>query len=135
MAQLCQNQNKLDELNTRVIIISFSTLPAIQEWLEQTCSNFTVLLDCERKVYKAYKLENSFWRAYHPKTLWFYTKVILSGGKMLDSHGDDTSQIGGDFIIDENGKFSFIYPSKNSSDRPPIEDLVGVLETIKHKSE
>ena len=130
MAQLCQHKNKLDELNTRVIIISFSTLPAVQDWLDQTCSKFTVLLDPDRKVYKAYHLDRSFLRAYHPKTLWFYTKVIISGGKMLDSHGDDTTQLGGDFIIDEEGNFSFIYPSENSSDRPPVEDLLAFLSEL-----
>ncbi len=128
MAQLCQHQEEFKKRDTRVIVISFGTLPAVQEWMRENCDHFTVLLDRERKVYKAYGLETSFWRAYHPRTLWLYAKAILSGQKMHDSHGDDTSQLGGDFIVGQDGKFKLVYPSYDPSDRPPVDDLLNILD-------
>lgn len=128
MAQLCQHQNEFKKRNTKVVVISFGTLPAVQEWMNENCDHFTVLLDREREVYKAYGLEASFWRAYHPRILWLYFKAILAGKKMHSSHGDDTTQLGGDFIIGKDGKFKLVYPSHDPTDRPPVDNLLRVLE-------
>jgi hypothetical protein len=128
VAQLCQHQEEFKKRDTCVIIISFGTLPAVQEWMRENCDHFTVLLDRERKVYKAYGLEASFWRAYHPRTLWLYAKAIIAGKKMHNSHGDDTTQLGGDFIISTDGKFKLVYPSYDPTDRPPLEKLLKVLD-------
>ena len=128
---MCDQQNEFSKLNTRVFVISFGTLPAVQEWLKETCGNFTVLLDRERTIYNTYGLERSKLRSKSPRTLWLYFTRWLQGQKFHDSHGDDTSQLGGDFIIDRNGKLRFIYPSHDPSDRPSVEKLLAVLKQIK----
>jgi peroxiredoxin len=128
---LCDQQNEFSKLNTRVFVISFGTLPAVQEWLKETCGNFTVLLDRERTIYNTYGLERSKLRSKSPRTLWLYFTRWLQGQKFHDSHGDDTSQLGGDFIIDRNGKLRFIYPSHDPADRPSVEKLLAVLKQIK----
>jgi peroxiredoxin len=117
-------------MNTRVFIISFGTLPAVQQWLKETCGNFTVLLDRDRTVYKAYGLERSKLRSKNPRTLWLYFTRWLQGRKFHDSHGDDTSQLGGDFIVDKNGIIQFAYPSYDPTDRPAVEKLLEVLRKI-----
>jgi peroxiredoxin len=127
---LCDRQSEFAELNTRVFVISFGTLPAVQGWLKETCGNFTVLLDRERSVYNAYGLERSYWRSRSLRTRWVYFKAWLSGKKTHDSHGDDTSQLGGDFIVDTNGNLRFIYPSHDPADRPSVETLLKILKQI-----
>jgi len=113
-----------------VVIISFATLPAIQKWMEETCSSFEVLLDTDRRVYKAYQLERSRLRAWHPKAIWIYIKRWFKGGSFYDSHGDDTAQLGGDFIIDKHGVLKLVYPSHDPTDRPPVEDLLAVIKGL-----
>ncbi len=130
MAQLCQHHDEFKERNTRVIIISFGTLPAIQQWMRDNCVSFTVLLDQERNIYNAYGLERSFWRSRNLKTRWVYFKAWLSGEKAQDSYGDDTSQLGGDFIVDKNGILRFVYPSNDPTDRPTIEKLLKILDQL-----
>ena len=130
MAQLCQSQGEFKKRDTRVIVISFGTLPAVQEWMRDNCSHFTVLLDRERVVYKAYGLESSYWRSRNLKTRWYYFKAWLSGKKAQDSHGDDTSQLGGDFIVGKDGKLKLVYLSHDPTDRPPVEDLLSVLKSL-----
>ena len=103
----------------------------MQEWLKETCGNFTVLLDRERTIYNTYGLERSKLRSKSPRTLWLYFTRWLQGQKFHDSHGDDTSQLGGDFIIDMSGKLRFIYPSHDPADRPSVEKLLAVLKQIK----
>jgi peroxiredoxin len=127
---LCDQQTEFAKLNTHVFIISFGTLPAVQQWLKETCGNFTVLLDRERSVYQAYQLEQSKLRSKSPRTIWLYFTRWVQGQKFHDSHGDDTSQLGGDFIIDMSGKLRFIYPSHDPADRPSVEKLLAVLKKI-----
>ena len=97
------------------MIISFGTLLALQQWMQETCSTFQVLLDRDRKIYNAYGLERSFWRSHNLKTIWVYIKAWFSGKESHSSHGDDTSQLGGDYIVDRNGLLRFIYPSHDST--------------------
>jgi peroxiredoxin len=67
---LCARQDEFTQLNTRVFIVSFGTLPALQQWMKETCDSFEVLLDRDRTVYKAYGLERSYWRSRNLKTRW-----------------------------------------------------------------
>jgi peroxiredoxin len=127
---LCQRQEEFWQYNTRVLIISFGTLPALQQWMKETCHSFDVLLDRERRVYQAYGLERSFFRSRNLRTRWYYLKALLSGKKTHDDHGEDTSQLGGDFIVDKNGTLQLVYPSHDPTDRPPVDDLLSILKEI-----
>jgi alkyl hydroperoxide reductase subunit AhpC len=127
---LCARQNEIAELNTRVFVISFGTLPAVQAWMKETCTTFTVLLDRERTVYAAYGLERSRLRSFSLRTLWLYATRHLRGKQTHSSHGDDTSQLGGDFIVDKNGILRLAYPSHDPVDRPPVDELLKVLRNL-----
>ncbi|MBI5823410.1 MAG: redoxin domain-containing protein [Chloroflexi bacterium] len=128
---MCARQDEFAKLNTRVFIISFGTLPALQQWMDEVCGTFTVLLDRDRTVYKAYGLERSKLRSKSPRTIWLYFTRWLQGQKFHDSHGDDTSQLGGDFIVDKNGVLRLVHPSHDPSDRPSVDELVKVIKGIK----
>lgn len=127
---MCERHDEFARLDTRVLIISFGSLPAIQQWMQETCHTFTVLLDRERTVYNAYGLERSYWRSRNLKTRWYYVKAWLAGRKSHASPGDDTSQLGGDFIVDKNGVLQLVYPSHDPTDRPPVEALLSTLKKL-----
>jgi len=98
--------------------------------MNEVCGTFTVLLDRERTVYNAYGLERSRLRSWHPHVVWLYFTRWLQGQKFHNSHGDDTSQLGGDFIVDRNGILRLVHPSHDPTDRPSVEALLGVLKQI-----
>jgi peroxiredoxin len=127
---LCARQDEFAKLNTRVFIISFGTLPALQQWMNEVCGTFTVLLDRNRSVYKAYQLERSRLRSYHPRVVWLYIKRWFQRGDFYDSHGDDTSQLGGDFIVDRHGILRLVHPSHEPTDRPSVDELLKTLKTL-----
>lgn len=127
---MCDHQSDFANLNTRILIISFGTLATVEQWLAETCPDFTVLLDRERAVYQAYELERSYWRSRSLRTRWVYFKAWLAGKKTRDSHGDDTSQLGGDFIVDRNGILRFAHPSHDPVDRPSAEELIKTLARL-----
>ncbi len=98
--------------------------------MNEVCGTFTVLLDRERTAYQAYQLERSRLRSRHPRVIWIYIKRWFQRGEFYHSHGDDTAQLGGDFIVDKNGLLRMVYPSHDPSDRPPVDDLLKVLKQI-----
>jgi peroxiredoxin len=127
---LCARQEEFAKLNTRVFIISFGTLPALQQWMNEVCGTFTVLLDRERTVYQAYGLERSRLRSWHPRVVWIYIKRWFQRGDFYDSHGDDTAQLGGDFIVDKNGILRLAHPSQEPTDRPSVDELLKILKKL-----
>jgi len=97
--------------------------------MKETCITFDVLLDPDRAVYRAYELEESRWRSWSPKTLLTYARLLLSGRKWLPKEGD-TSQMGGDFIIEPQGNIKLAYRSKEPADRPAVNHLLEILKQI-----
>lgn len=116
-------------MNTRVLIITFGSLPGAQTWLEETCSPFRLLLDPERIVYQAYGLERSLLRSWNLHTIWTYVKLLVAGRKWRGVQGD-SAQLGGDFIIDSQGKIHLAYHSYDPADRPSVQDLLAILRSI-----
>ncbi len=129
MAQLCQVQDRLLALNTRVLIISFGNQLAAQEWLKETCATFDFLIDPERTVYQAFGLERSLFRSWNMRTLRSYIKLLASGRKWHGIQGDST-QLGGDFIIDGNGIIRLAYRSHDPTDRPSVDRLLEIMQRI-----
>ena len=127
MAQLCQKINQFQALNTRVVVISFGTLPGAQAWLGETCAPLRVFLDPKRVVYRAYELERSYLRAWGLKTMWRYVQLMAAGRKWRGIQGD-SAQLGGDFIIDTDGIIRLAYRSYDPTDRPSADDLINCLE-------
>ena len=127
MAQLCQRQQELRQLNVVVLLISFGAPEAAKVWLEEMCPSFQLLLDPKRIVYRAYRVESSLLRSWNFKTLWYYTRALLSGRKWRGIKGDST-QLGGDFIVNPDGRFLLSYRSKNSTDRPKVSELLALLK-------
>ena len=126
MAQLCRHQEELERLNVEVMIISFGTLPAVQAWLEETCSPFRVLLDPERSVYRAYELERSLRRSWNLRTIWRYVRLLTSGRKWRGIQGD-SAQLGADFVLDSDGSVRLAHYSHDPTDRPDANDLLALL--------
>ena len=111
------------------MIISFGTLPAVQAWLRETCAPFQVLLDSERVTYQTYGLERSFLRSWGPKAIWRYIQLFAAGRRWRGIQGDST-QLGGDFIVDKHGVIQLAYRSHDPTDRPSAAHLVSELQKL-----
>lgn len=123
---MCQHQQEFERLNVAVLIVSFGALPAAQAWLEETCSPFRLLLDPERVVYQAFGLERSLLRSWNLRTIWRYVRLLAAGRQWRGIQGD-SAQLGGDFIVDEDGVVRLAYRSHDPTDRPPVKDLLAIL--------
>ena len=126
MAQLRQHTSDLEALKTNVVIISFGSPYNAQLWEKETQSKFTLLLDPERNAYRAYGLERSMLRSWGLITFLTYSRLMLSGRKWRGIQGD-SSQLGGDFIVNANGIIRLAYYSRDPSDRPSVDQLLDIL--------
>ncbi len=123
---MCQHEDELKRLNTEVVLISFGQQEEAREWLQEVCSSFQMLLDPERKVYRSYKLKHSWLSSWNLKTLAYYVRALMGGREWRGIIGD-SAQLGGDFIIGQDGMFLLKHPSKEATDRPKVSDILNIL--------
>ena len=129
MAQVESRKDDFESLKTNVVTISFGTPYWARIWLEETRSPFPLLLDEERAAYRAYGLERSLLRSWGWQTISYYARSLWNGEEWRGIRGD-SGQLGGDFIVDSKGIVRLAYPSRNPTDRPPVEELLSVLQKL-----
>lgn len=85
--------------------------------------------DPERVVYRAFGLERTPFRTFlRPRVLLGYLAGMLRGyAPRTPYQGEDVFQLGGDFILDNAGRISFAYRSRNPTDRPAVSRLLAAL--------
>jgi alkyl hydroperoxide reductase subunit AhpC len=133
VAQLCQQKPQFQELNTTVLVISFDDSFFAQQWLAETDECFQLLVDPEREVYQAYGLQKSLWHSWNVKTVVRYVQLMRDGQPWRGIQGDST-QLGGDFLIDAQGVLRLAYRSQDPTDRPSITTLLDTLRQLTGQS-
>jgi alkyl-hydroperoxide reductase/thiol specific antioxidant family protein len=126
---LRRHAGEFARLNTEVLIISFGVERWARAWLRETEVPFPLLLDQDRRVYRAYGLERSALRAWAPRVIWYYVRH-LAGGRRLHPIEGDPHQLGGDFIIDRHGIVRLGHRERDPVDRPPVAGLLEVLRGL-----
>lgn len=129
MAQLRSSHAQLESLNTRLVLISFSTPDQASRWLRETEAGFKFLLDPHRAAYRAYGLQHSLFRAWSLKVWLEYARLLANGRRWRGIQGD-SGQMGGDFIVDSHGIIRLAYRSHDPTDRPQVTFLLERLEEI-----
>jgi alkyl hydroperoxide reductase subunit AhpC len=126
---LRRHADEFARLNTEVLIISFGVEQWARAWLRETEVPFPLLLDQDRRVYRAYGLERSVLRAWAPRVLWYYIRQLTAGRRLHPIEGDP-HQLGGDFIIDRHGIVRLVHRERDPVDRPPVARLLDVLRGL-----
>jgi peroxiredoxin len=130
VVQLLPFKNEFEARRTNVTIISFGAPTLAHKWIEDTKSSFRFLIDREKNAYQAYGLESSLIRAWSPRSWFAYARLMSQGWKWQGIQGD-SSQMGGDFIIDQGGIIHMAHRSHAPTDRPEIDEIIKVLDNIK----
>lgn len=130
VAQLRREKARLDDLHTKVFVLTFNGREDwAQQWLSETKSPFPMLLDSDKIAYDAYGLKQSILRSWSPRTLLYYAKHVLQGGKLNGAMGDP-NQLGGDFIVAPDGTIRLAYYSDDPTDRPELDHIFDILGAI-----
>jgi peroxiredoxin len=131
---LCQHKDEFKRLDTEIMVVSFGLPAFASRWLDETCDWFRLLIDPERAVYQAYGLESSLVRSWNLKTVARYIELMRQGREWRGIQGDST-QLGGDFIVDRNGTVRLAYRSHDPTDRPSVSELLIVLRQLSDQGE
>src|SRR5437867_1839240 len=83
---------------------------------------FPVVCDPDRAAYRRFALGRASWGSFfRPDVLGRFVGLIFRGWRVgRINEGEDPLQLGGDFILDENQKVIFAYPSRTATDRPAV---------------
>ncbi len=111
------------------MVISFGNEYWARVWLAETGAPFPLLIDPERIAYRVYGLEYSLLRSWGLQTVWRYVQLLVSGHRWRGIQGD-SGQLGGDFIVDNQGIIRLVHRSHDPTDRPSVEQLLDTLNQL-----
>ena len=122
-----EQQDRLQEFGIEVAVVTFDADFMARSYVEQTRLPWPLLIDRERKLYRAYGMEQAdWWSIYGPASIWHYIKLIFGRGRRIEKPGSDFRQLGGDVLIDPTRQVSFHYVSESPHDRPSTECILSV---------
>ena len=110
-----------------VALVTFTRQRNVRGYRNRFGIPYPVLGDEERVAYRAYGLgRGPWWRVWGPATVRAYARLVRRGAR-LERPKEDTAQLGGDFVVDREGRLAYVYRSTGPADRPAVEDLVAVV--------
>lgn len=118
-------RDRLDDLgDADVALVTFTRPRNLRGYRGRLGLPYAVLADESRATYRAYGLgRGRWWRVWGPATVRAYARLMRTGAR-VERPQEDTGQLGGDFVVDRQGRLAYAYPSTGPSDRPPVDDLV-----------
>ena len=114
-----------------VVLITFTRRRNLHGFRRRLGLAYPVLADENRAVYGSYGLgRGRWWRVWGWGTVRAYSR-LLSLGRRLERPTDDTLQLGGDFVVDGEGRLVYTYESRAPDDRPSVDDLLDAVRSCR----
>jgi hypothetical protein len=128
LLQLQQQQRALVDLDIHVVIVTFESSPLARAYVQETGIQWPLLVDEARTLYGVYRmLRGRLWDIWGPRTWWAYAMEMMRGRFPKPSHAD-TSQLGGDVLIDPHGTVRLIHVGSGPADRPSVGDILAARQ-------
>ncbi|XP_035825281.1 uncharacterized protein LOC118477121 [Aplysia californica] len=108
---------EISEAGGRILMVSFGERHGALKWLEETQCPYDMVLDGKRTVWSI-------------ACMVYYAEQLVAGRELpkpFENVHDDPQQMGGDFVLDRQGVIKLSYPSKTSSDRPSVDQLLAAM--------
>lgn len=118
-------RDHFDQLgDASVAVVTFAPIADLAAYHRHLRLPFPVLSDSSRTLYRRFDLGRASWRAvYGLGTLRMYARLIRQGWH-LQRPSQDTRQLGGDVVLDGQGRLAALFRPGSPDDRPAIEELV-----------
>ena len=107
--------------------VSFEESSVISRFAELESAPYPILSDPERKAYRAFGLERG-----GTAQVWSFNALRtyargLAAGRLPRLPRADITQLGGDFVLDAQGRVVYEHRSEESADRPTIVSLLDAV--------
>lgn len=121
-----QHGQTLKDLDIRVLVVTFESGAFARAYAQETGLGWAVMIDETRSLYEAYGMLRGRLRdIWGPRTWWAYAQEALRG-RWPGPARADTSQLGGDVLIDPEGVVRLVHVGSGPADRPSIESLLEI---------
>jgi len=125
---LRQRYGDIEAKGAEVVAIFFEPMDRLFQLTRQLQLPYPVLSDPERDVYAAYSLaQGNLLKIFSPKTVWTYVKHFARG-RRYENAASDWKQLGGDFILGEDGTVLYEHRGQTPADRPTVASLISKLD-------
>ena len=111
--------------DAEVVVILFTRQRNLRGYRGRFATPLSVATDETRAVYRAYGLgQGSLWKIWGPKVFLRYAELLVRGKGRVEKPSEDTSQLGGDFVVGRDGRLLLVFRSKGPDERPSVDELV-----------
>ncbi len=112
-----------------VVVVTFTRPRNLPGYRRRFAAPLPVLADEERALYRLLGLgRGSVTRVWGWRSLRSYVGLVRSGGRLdrgpADRTNEDTLQLGGNAVIDSQGRLAWVFRGSGPDDRPGIDRLV-----------
>jgi hypothetical protein len=113
-----------DELPGRIVVVTFAAPEMLARFEDELQLGLEMFADPERAAYTALGFgRGSFSRVWlHPRVWIRYARLVAGGARLRGAQGD-TLQLGGDAVVDAEGRLAWIHRSTGPEDRPAVVRL------------
>jgi alkyl hydroperoxide reductase subunit AhpC len=127
---LQQHEQALNELGTRIVVVTFERVAVAQRYANETEIRWPVLVDTTRALYRAYGMQRGrAWDIWGPRSWWAYAKEAVRG-RFPRRPTDDTAQLGGDVLVDPHGAVRLLHVGAGPADRPSMDVILRVRRSL-----
>ncbi len=106
------------------MVITFASPPLLARFAAELDLGLPILADRDRALYAALGFgSGSVARVWLDPRVWARYARLLARGHRMRRMQEDTLQLGGDAVVDADGRLAWIYRSRGPDDRPAIEAL------------
>jgi hypothetical protein len=129
---VCERLDEFDAIDrTEVVVVTFTRARNLRGYQRRFAEPLFVVSDESLVLYRALGFgRGSVARVWGPRAAKKYVQ-LLRQGKQLErpKNREDTLQLGGNVVIDAEGRLRWIYPGEGPDDRPTVDMLLEALRT------
>jgi len=116
--------SRREELVARIVVVTFASPPLLARFVGELALGVPMLADRDRALYAALGFgRGSVTRVWLDPRVWARYARLLASGQRVRRAREDTLQLGGDAVVDADGRLAWIYRSRGPEDRPAIAVL------------
>jgi hypothetical protein len=112
-------------LAVRIVVVAFASPAALAAYQRSSGLGDVLLLSDERRAaYSAFGFgRGSFARVWlHPAVWWRYARLV-AGGRRPERPHEDPLQLGGDVLLDAEGRVRWVHRSRGPEHQPRIAEI------------
>jgi alkyl hydroperoxide reductase subunit AhpC len=121
---LRRHEKEFEGLDLHVVVVTFEARERADEYVRETGLRWPLLIDRQRALYRAYGMGRGRWSAIWGPATWRAYVQLIARGRRLRRPTGDVYQLGGDVIVDPQGKVALHHVGKGPADRPAVAALL-----------